>query len=1842
MKHRMRTSVTVCMFVTSILIISCLLPNGLSAQIVMDQHGEALPMDSIQFINRETEALLRGGGGGAFCANSGIFNVFFSDVQSNSGSGFDDATLGVARRDAVCRAFTDLSLMLQPAEDPYELQPNPQPFVNITIFSAGLPSGALAAAQVWHHTVALPDLDNSPLNNITIASQRQSVLDGEVWRTINGGRDSWEAYELAENNGQNYEHGRITVNFDNTFHLDPSTTSMSGYDLYRIILHEAYHLLGFYSNATSVANSIFQSNPNPSMWSTYFSRYDLFLNNSSQSLIIDQNACVWDNNTNSISTTTACDLFFTGNWTSTPQTVFSPSSWMPGSSLSHLDNTCMLGDYLMHWSTPVNVRLIPSQTEVNMLCDIGYHTESQFGNPGSGWDDAYATLSSCGDRLAGVDDIYEEYATRSFYTMQQGGSKVMDTFLDNDEDETSMSGTPTSFDCLTILQGGGSFTLPNNTSFSYSPDPEFIGWAILRYVPVNSTQDKNGNLTYIYIEVRPEDICVSSICSIVNGGDFEGSTMSTVESAPYHNWRLASRNSPDLIMYDVNTNSWISERFNFDPWPWTWPWVMYYGNCPGPPTNIMLSPSHNGFLENTKYMAMVGTGTGFPSINSESLMFELCRPLIPGNTYSLDYWLRGSGNCDHGVAFDGSESRPCNQAQGATTLGGANACGGNTFTTTNIQPPVVAPPSDWTNIQYTFVYSGTSQADWLLCYMANQGGYIGGGSIFIDDILIQPQITTTATITPSCNDQNDGAIALDVHYYPDSYTILWSNSATTATITDLAPGTYTVTITDTELGCATLVEEFVVGDADCDGPFSIAKWVNPNNPPNTYAGGPMMYTIQVCNNDVVPHDVDITDELPLGFVPAFNSPNNPYWPAATVTIPAGQCITTEITGFFTQIGTHTNTVLLEQDPISLTAEAEITVLDGCPMIVYGNGPCEVDGTVDMCLGLHTQLTDVEQVSYYIVYPNFLVPPSPGTIASPVITSPFSITSATIGTPEPVLGGWPPDYLAVPVIVNFPSVNPFPPYWLLCLEFTVGPSGVPAGINSMNTWASTSASTTGWNRVTVTMNGDPVDLWTQAYHILFTGCEGIDPPDAGFTVDVPDCGGAVTVDADLSDPEAIHIWTWGDERTTPINGAQSWTYDYFEPITDNQGWPVNIPPADPGTYTITHTVILDGVASSSSTNITIYPCCMDCCEADEEIFDGMYASAMSGDVLLNTTVDIQGVFVVDVDFVIEGCQVYMEPGAEIIVKAGAIFDLDNSTMESCQDVMWKSITVENGGTVRIRDSYVDDAESAIVGLDGSVIWLVDNQFHNNRVAVHVPAMDLVPWNDVVVYAADNLFYSMGPLAAPYATQTSDVGSVGFAALVVHNMELDFTGGGNYIYNLSNGIVAHQSDVSISGCGFIQIQPDPAYTQTGNGSAIYANGFGGWYTVKQYGFGMSGGPTFYDCRWGIYASYMNVYSRENVMQDMGTAYRVGRSGYRHVHIYENMVHTRFNAIELLSNDGAAEILVEHNDITFGGAVCDPCPEYSAIRVSEGGMANPASMIKGNVIHFLPTAGSRHGITLVSADDYRVVENVLDIVDNTENRTGISTSGCRRTELSCNTIVSSDTGFPVDQQSAIRNSMGSDMLISCNSVHGTTNGILFNGWAYGTDLRGNNFGSHKWGLHLDGSAIIGIQSLKGNLWHLPAAAGGWGAWYENPILAFPFRFFYSPATILGGSTTPPSRNPSYWFVSLPGLTNYTCSDGTTDYCDQFYPEPEPEYLLEIDQKIASDSLENDPYTEETKWVMKGDLYRKLDASPELLDADPLFADFHADLQGSLIENFKLLDDAQLSPFVIDSVVADQVHQN
>jgi hypothetical protein len=639
----------------------------------------------------------------------------------------------------------------------------------------------------------------------------------------------------------------------------------------------------------------------------------------------------------------------------------------------------------------------------------------------------------------------------------------------------------------------------------------------------------------------------------------------------------------------------------------------------------------------------------------------------------------------------------------------------------------------------------------------------------------------------------------------------------------------------------------------------------------------------------------------------------------------------------------------------------------------------------------------------------------------------------------------------------------------------------------------------------------------------------------------------------------------------------------------------------------------------------------CCPADLVLPPG--SSSLSLPDVVGGTVYIDGWFYVQDELIFQNATVYMGPGAEIVVVGNALLEFDGSSVTSCNGIMWKGITAYNGTTVRARNSFIDDAERLITAHDGSNLWLRNNQFHNNRVAVLVPPQTGGAYSNVTILSAYNTFYSQGPMPQPYPGQQSVIGNQGFAAFELHRTTLNLTAGWNFFHHLSNGIVAFRTDLTVYDATFQDIGPDAAYTALGNanGSGIYANGAKSWATLKHAGHGNGelSMPSFNNCRWGVYTETMNVKSWGNRMVDMGTAYRIDYSGYRDVDVFSNRVQCKRDGMDLRFNDGAAHILLDANHITFGDQP-GTMRGFCGIRVDEAATANLSSVIQNNIIRHAPQSSSSFGIMLRDANDWAVLGNQVMMAHRVFSTTGIALNGCNRTTVSCNTVDSSDPLFalyPIDGQAGIRNWIGTEPLISCNNVDKTTNGILFSGWAADTDLRGNEIHDHRWGLHLEGDAIIGQQLFKGNIWHAPAPWNGFEAIYQNEQNAWNFQFWVNSSITPpnGGSYMPGSIWPGTgWFFPNFNEPNYSCEeefacDGLGERCKGCSPE-----LIE---RIADGTLENSDYTPETRWTMKGDLYKLLTEEPERMDGNPLLADFYTDVEAQVIAQIKQLEAEQLA---------------
>ncbi|MEL6485238.1 MAG: SprB repeat-containing protein, partial [Bacteroidota bacterium] len=82
--------------------------------------------------------------------------------------------------------------------------------------------------------------------------------------------------------------------------------------------------------------------------------------------------------------------------------------------------------------------------------------------------------------------------------------------------------------------------------------------------------------------------------------------------------------------------------------------------------------------------------------------------------------------------------------------------------------------------------------------------------VFTFEVMDPPVIETTLdAMDISCAGQQDGMVAVTATGGRPDYTYLWSNNSTAPEISNLGPGTYTVTVTDAN-GCPEIVDTFII------------------------------------------------------------------------------------------------------------------------------------------------------------------------------------------------------------------------------------------------------------------------------------------------------------------------------------------------------------------------------------------------------------------------------------------------------------------------------------------------------------------------------------------------------------------------------------------------------------------------------------------------------------------------------------------------------------------------------------------------------------------------------------------------------------------------------------------------------------------------------------------------------------------------------------------------------------------------------------------------------------------------------------------------------------------------
>jgi len=583
--------------------------------------------------------------------NTGYFQLYF---EANSGLA-GTSTTDIARRSVLCQVFSDIATFLPtPAGTPLA---NGTHKVNIWVRDIGQiisnpqSSGILGLATAFY--------------SVPSGSTASGIVDNQVWRTINSGTDAYTglAAPILLQGGQynsgsgSYYHGMVALNFSNggiNWNTNTSIPAPTGlYDLYTIALHEITHALGFASLIDFNGNSKFGS-------AQYYARYDLFLQTQAGiKLLTNSGGCSlynfgWNSSLTASSTlspnsgtcggvipfnggndNTNCATaleYFSSNL-ATQQKVYTYDCFTGPSSLSHFEDACAptnLGNnsyFVMSNANGAGVtKRYLQQEESRVLCDLGYEVTNSYGSTAV-WGSSHSYTGSLCSRMgiAGVNDGINSSGAYT-YTGVATTAIPITGILANDY---VTPGNVKGFECLEDLYFGGTLSVTSgnsSTTVNYTPPATAQGATVLRYIPINATTGKRGNITYIYVYVTSAN-CTPNACNMINNGGFETNS----------NCGQMNEDTPP-----PSISCWSVISCNPD---------LYQRNCAAPnypldvtiPTPLCNPPAdtwNNGQNNNNSFVGMFGQGAQ----PFEGIQTTLNSPMNPGNTYLLSFWARVTNN----------------------------------------------------------------------------------------------------------------------------------------------------------------------------------------------------------------------------------------------------------------------------------------------------------------------------------------------------------------------------------------------------------------------------------------------------------------------------------------------------------------------------------------------------------------------------------------------------------------------------------------------------------------------------------------------------------------------------------------------------------------------------------------------------------------------------------------------------------------------------------------------------------------------------------------------------------------------------------------------------------------------------------------------------------------------------------------------------------------------------------------------------------------------------------------------------------------------------------------------
>ena len=599
-------------------------------------------------------------------------------------------------------------------------------------------------------------------------------------------------------------------------------------------------------------------------------------------------------------------------------------------------------------------------------------------------------------------------------------------------------------------------------------------------------------------------------------------------------------------------------------------------------------------------------------------------------------------------------------------------------------------------------------------------------------------------------------------------------------------------------------------------------------------------------------------------------------------------------------------------------------------------------------------------------------------------------------------------------------------------------------------------------------------------------------------------------------------------------------------------------------------------------------------------------------------------------------IHMTAGAEITVRIDNILYLDGTHILAACDQLWQQIRVF-GRLYSYNNTLIEDGHYAIRPEDNSGIHISQTTFNKCFIGVYIPdnSSPIYPVNNNIAWttlgAATNFTGctftcpTAADLLPAYPSAGNSPAAIGarpWAGICLNqvggvtNIGGNLTQLPNLFENLSKGIVVRNcTKVNVGNATFDKIRRTniTAYNASYEGYAIAASNSMSslastrHLTVQGELTGMYAALSISNTTGGVYANSYKLNVRQVRMADIDQGIVARNSPNTEVTLQGNSLkNCHRQGISLFNNFGTTHN-VARNEIDMSGPQFSPFIMPTLVRAGiyalTCNVSGTGSMIVGNVINI--NNSTTYGIWLNDCEAMHSIENRISFTTNviSGTRYGIRLTDANNAVLNCNNIIAANApnansiyGISVENSTENRYSQ--------NTINSTFTGMKFSGLCNGTQLRGNKFGQHYFGLWLSNSATLGLQTHLGNGWLSAAAYNYTGTAGQSAAARHDGNIgVVGQSLFFVNSPTDPLRPPSFrltgitpaqWFVVeplVPCTWGYTGCEGAEFGCGNLVSRPAEQTELDpLEQSIAEDSIAAELWKPEINRTADKELYDKL----------------------------------------------------